>query len=104
MRQSAERYSTRQDNSPQTLRFLDEQGVFEVAVRSARKRSRIAQYFSALSTYFGPTGDPSALAEFKGESIVVDGTRYGFVTDLDILERLGYAGELEFEELYADTI
>jgi hypothetical protein len=86
------------------MRFLDEDGVFAIAVRSPRNRSRIAQYFSALSTFFGPTGDPSALAEFEGESIVVDGKRYAFVTDLDLLERLGYAGELEFEELYADTI
>ena len=104
VRHDSGRYSTRRDNAPHAMRFLDEDGVFAIAVRSPRKRSLIAQYFSALSTYFGSTGDPSALAEFEGESILVDGKRYAFVTDLDVLERLGYAGELEFEELYANTV
>ncbi len=59
------------------------------------------QQCSAISE----TGDNSALAKFKGKYLVdANGKRTVLMTDLDDLDRLGSAGELSFESLYARNL
>ena len=51
------------------------------------------------------TGDNSALARFKNKYLVdAQGKRIALMTDLDDLDRLGSAGELSFESLYARNL
>ena len=48
------------------------------------------------------TGDASRLKRFKGKYITdVGGKRFRYLTDLKELDRLGNAGVLSFESLYA---
>ena len=81
------------------LQFLDEEGRFVLAMPSARSRSRVASYWNAVwqVTEFGRE---DALLEFEGRWIMANGRRHYFVTDLEVLEEFGFAGELQFEELY----
>lgn len=81
------------------MRFLTPNGAVTLDVRDNRTATRIARYMNAVRWYVR-TGDDRALAAFKGKSIQVSGRHYDFVTDLDALDRLGYAGELRFEDLY----
>jgi hypothetical protein len=48
------------------------------------------------------TGDDSALKDFKSKYIIdAQGKRIPLLTNLDELDRLGSAGVLSFESLYA---
>ena len=48
------------------------------------------------------TGDDTELARFRGKSIIdAQGNAVPLLTDLDELERLGSAGVLSFQSLYA---
>jgi hypothetical protein len=103
VRQQVDQRTVERDNPSQVIRFLDEQGVIAIKVRSARARSRVAEYLNALKS-FSTYGLPSVLKEFKGEFVMASGIRHPFITDPDLLQELGNAGELEFEEMYPDTI
>jgi hypothetical protein len=81
------------------MRFLAPNGTLTLDVRDNRTATRIARHMNAVRWYVR-TGDDRALAVFKGKSIQVGGRHYEFVTDLDLLDRLGDAGELRFEDLY----
>lgn len=84
------------------MRFLAPNGSITLDVRDNRTATRIARYMNAVRWYVR-TGDDRALTPFRGKSIQVGGQRYDFVTDLDLLDRLGNAGELRFEDLYDHT-
>jgi hypothetical protein len=81
------------------MRFLAPDGVVALDVRDSRTASRIGRYMNAVRDYIY-TGDDLRLRAFAGKAISVDGQRYDFVTDLDVLDRLAHRGELRFEELY----
>ncbi len=73
----------------------------EIAVRDSRQASRVAEYWNAVHTYL-ETGDASALQKFRGKRITdANGRQVPLLTDLDELDRLGSAGVLSFESLYA---
>lgn len=60
-----------------------------------------AEHWNAAHRYLD-RGDSSAVRGFRGKSIVdVKGKRIRLLTDLEELERLGNAGVLSFESLYA---
>lgn len=77
------------------------EGLREVAVRDSRAASEIAKYSDAVQRYL-QKGDRSAIRGFRRKRITdADGARVPLVTDLDELDRLGSAGVLSFESLYA---
>jgi hypothetical protein len=76
-------------------------GMREIATRDSRQASLIAEYWIAVSRYLD-TGDASALRKFEGKRVVdANGKRVRLLTDLAELDRLGNAGVLSFETIYA---
>jgi len=76
-------------------------GPVEIAVRDSRTASKIAAYSEAVRK-FVQTGDPSALRQFKKLKLKdASGNPIKFLTDTKELTRLGHAGVLSFESLYA---
>jgi hypothetical protein len=89
------------DRLLRVLPLLNHQGLFEVAVRDSRQASVIGKYWNAVDSYHD-TGDASGLREFRGKDVIdADGKRVPLLTDLRELDRLGSAGVLSFESLYA---
>ena len=63
--------------------------------------SVIGKYWNAVDLYLN-TGDDSALDAFQGKYIIdADGGRFFLMTNIRELDRLGSAGNLSFESLYA---
>jgi len=61
----------------------------------------IGKYWNAVDLYLN-TGDDSGLDAFQGKHIIdADGKRVLLMTDVRELDRLGSAGNLSFESLYA---
>ncbi len=79
-------------------------GPVEVATRDSREASKAGRHSAAVQRYL-ETGDDSALRRFKGKHILdAQGKRVALLTDMDELDRLGSAGELSFESLYARSL
>lgn len=77
------------------------EGLREIAVRHSRQASQVAEYSNAVQRYL-QTGDDSALRKFRRKRITdAKGARVSLLTDLNELDRLGSAGVLSFESLYA---
>jgi hypothetical protein len=73
----------------------------EIATMDSRSATLVAEYWIAVTLYL-ETGDDSELARFRGQSIMdAQGNAVPLLTDLDELERLGSAGVLSFQSLYA---
>ena len=70
-------------------------GPVTVAVRGSRQASVIGAYWNAVNRYVAH-GDPQPLRRFTG--VVVAGVE--LETDLDVIDGLARAGELEFEDIY----
>ncbi len=78
-----------------------DKGLREVALRSSHQASQVGEYWAAVQRYF-ETGDASRLNKFEGKHITdANGKRIPFLTNLEELDRLGSAGVLSFESLYA---
>lgn len=76
-------------------------GLAEVVTRDSRSTSMAAEYSNAVQVFL-QTGDDTELQRFRDQVIAdADGNRIPLLTDLDELERLGAAGVLSFESLYA---
>jgi hypothetical protein len=91
----------RSDRLLRVLNIPTSQGLKEVAVRGSSTASKLAKYSDAVQKYLR-TGDSSSLKKFRRLKLVNEkGERIGFVTDLTELQRLGSAGVLSFESLYA---
>jgi hypothetical protein len=76
-------------------------GLREIGVDDFRQASLIGRYWTAVERY-RDTGDASALREFRGKYVIdANGRRFRLLTDLQALDRLGSAGVLSFESLYA---
>jgi hypothetical protein len=76
-------------------------GTHEVAVRNSRQATQLAEYWNAVHRYL-KTGDESRLKKFLGKSIKdANGAQILLPTDRAVLNRLGSAGVLSFESLYA---
>jgi hypothetical protein len=79
-------------------------GLLEVAMRDSRQASKAGKHSAAVQRYL-ETGDDSALAKLQGKHIIdAQGKRVALLTDLDELDRLGSAGVLSFESLYARSL
>ena len=89
------------DRLLRVLRIPTREGLREIAVRDSRQASQIAEYANAVQRYL-QTGDASALRKFRRKRITdANGARVPLLIDLDELDRLGSAGVLSFESLYA---
>ncbi|MBZ5658008.1 MAG: hypothetical protein LAO56_22325 [Acidobacteriia bacterium] len=76
-------------------------GLHEVGMRDSRQATLLGKYWTAVERY-RDTGDASALREFRGKHIIdASGKRVRLLTNLGELDRLGSAGVLSFETLYA---
>lgn len=76
-------------------------GLTEVAVRGSRTASEVSEYFAA-SREFLDTGDDTKLRRYRRRTFKdASGRDVRYFTDLDELERLGDAGVLAFESIYA---
>ena len=78
-------------------------GLREITVSGSRQATQIGRYWNAVKLYID-VGDASALDEFRDEQITTArGGRVTLLTNLRELDRLGNAGELSFETIYADV-
>jgi hypothetical protein len=76
-------------------------GLREIGTRDSRQASQLGKYWTAVDRY-RDTGDGSALRGLKVKYIIdANGKRVRLLTDLGELDRLGSAGVLSFETLYA---
>jgi len=95
------RYVARpRDRLLRVLQVPDERGMREIATRDSGEASKVSAYARALHAALA--GNPTALQPFEGLHITLaDGTRLPLLTERATVERLGHAGELRFESLYA---
>lgn len=76
-------------------------GLSEIGTRDSRQATLLGKYWTAVDRY-RDTGDPSALRGLKVKHVIdANGKRIPLLTDLGELDRLGSAGVLSFESLYA---
>jgi hypothetical protein len=96
------RYAAR--TSDRLLRVMvipTRKGSREVATRDSREASRIAEYSNAVREY-NQTGNDAALRKLPRKTVTdASGKRVRLITDPADLDRLGSAGVLSFESLYA---
>jgi len=93
-------------SSDRLLRILKiplENGVGEIAVRSSRQATLLADFWNALHRYLA-TGQSADLDKFRGKFVkAADGSEIPLPTDRAQLRTLGRAGVLSFESLYAHS-
>jgi lambda repressor-like predicted transcriptional regulator len=91
----------KRDSLLRVLKLPTPDGMRDIAVKSSSHASTIADYFNAVHHYLR-TGDSSRLKPFHGKSVKdADGNDIPLLTNPKDLHRLGYAGVLSFESLYA---
>jgi hypothetical protein len=77
------------------------QGLTEIAIRDSRSATIVGEYWNAVNHYL-ETGDDTDLARFRSVTIInAQGNAVPLLTDTAELERLGSAGVLSFQSLYA---
>jgi hypothetical protein len=102
LRKRGRRYEPkRNDRLLRPLVIPTPQGNSLIGVRDYRQAVLLADYWNAVQRYL-ETGDASALKRFQGKHVTdAVGKQVQLITDLDELNRLGNAGSLSFESLYA---
>jgi hypothetical protein len=79
----------------------ESKGPMEVVTTDSLEASKAGKHSAAVQRYL-ETGDDLALRRFRGKHIIdAQGNRIELLTDPEELDRLGSAGELSFESLYA---
>src|SRR6185312_9156125 len=92
---------TKRDSLLRVLQIPTPEGTREIAIRSSRDASTLGQYWDAVHKYLR-TGDASRIEKFCRKTIKdANGQEVPLITDLKELNRLGSAGVLSFESLYA---
>jgi len=82
------------------VKWIDERGLTWVEPANAKEASKLSAYMAAVYD-FRDNGDDRALRRFKRMRLRTRQKQsLPFVTDPDLLERLGNAGQLEFEDFY----
>jgi len=104
-RRSSGRYAAKaRDQILRVLPIPSPGGVAEIATNDSRESTELGEYWNAVQLFLD-TGDSSGLERFEGQTITnTRGEKVPLLTDLDELERLGDAGVLSFESLYARTV
>jgi hypothetical protein len=102
-RRNGRYYSKVREPLLRVMRILTPQGVTEIAVTNSGQASLLGEYWNVVQHYLA-TGDVSLLAGFRGKQIAdADGNEFPLLTETEELDRLGSAGVLSFESLYART-
>ena len=79
-------------------------GVREVAIIGSRQATTVGEYWNEVHRVL-EIGDESGLRKFRGKKVTdANGNKVLLITDLAELRRLGLAGELSFESLYARSM
>jgi hypothetical protein len=101
-KQKSGKYAAKaKDDLLRLLQIPTPEGTGEIGVRGSKDATLLAEYWNAVHHYL-QTGDTSQLKRFRCQEIIdADGTIYPFLTDPSVLNRLGSAGVLSFESLYA---
>jgi hypothetical protein len=96
------RYKARASDALLRVLVLPTQdGLMEVATRDSRSATVAGEYGNAVQDFL-QTGDDTELQRFRDQHIIdAEGKSVPLLTNLDELERLGAAGVLSFESLYA---
>jgi hypothetical protein len=90
----------RVDRLPRTMRWLDNRGLTTIEPADSDEASKVSRYWWAVD-YFLRTGDDELLTLFRHMRVKTrHGTSHSFITDPGRLERLAYAGQLSFEDMY----
>ena len=89
------------DRMTRPMRVLTEWGVIVVDIRDSRSASSLGRYANASKSAL--TGNMAALEEFRGRVLRVGKMSFPYITDMNLLRRLHYAGELQYEDLYDTT-
>jgi hypothetical protein len=89
------------DQLLRVINVLTTEGRKEIATRDSRQASLVGGHWAAVQRFL-QTGDDSALLKFNKKKIVdARRKRFALLTDPKELERLGSAGVLSFESMYA---
>ena len=81
--------------------MIGEAGVAITQLAPEGKVQVHGEYWNAVHRYLS-TGDASRLVNFRGKHITdAQGEKFPLLTDREELDRLGSAGVLSFESLYA---
>ena len=89
------------DKLLRVLVILTNDGLREIALLDSREASLVGKYWAAVEKYL-ETGDESALHKIRRKTFTdAEGKRIRLIKDVAELERLGSAGVLSFESLYA---
>ena len=92
---------TKRDSLLRVLLIPTDQGLAEIGVSDSRQASVLGEYWNTVQRYLS-TGDASLLREFRAKHITdSEGRQFPLLTDEKELDRLGSAGVLSFESLYA---
>lgn len=96
------RYSVkRSDQLLRVMKIPTLSGPVEIGVRGSKQASILGSYWAALDRYV-TTGDSSRLEKFRGMLVKdASGNVVELFADLKELKRLGHAGVLSFDSLYA---
>jgi hypothetical protein len=88
------------DRLLRVLQVLTPKGRQQIGLTDSRQASVLGKYWIAVERY-RETDDRSGLRKFKGKHVVdASGKRWPLPTDVDLLNRLGSAGELSYESFY----
>jgi hypothetical protein len=103
-KQKSGKYSVKaKDNLLRLLQIPTSEGTVEIGVRGSKDASLLGEYWNAVHRYL-QTGETSQLSRFRCQTIIdADGEEFQLITDPRILNRLGSAGVLSFESIYART-
>lgn len=103
-KQANGRWTTKKrDSLLRLLMIPTSNGTHEIAVRGSGQATQLSKYWISLQRYL-QTGDSSELKKFDDKFITdANGKKVPLITDLRLLNRLGSAGVLSFESLYART-
>jgi hypothetical protein len=78
-------------------------GKREIAIRDSQQASILGKHWAGVQRYL-QTGDASSLQKLRRKYVIdADGKRVPLLTNLAELDRLGSAGALSFESLYAEV-
>jgi hypothetical protein len=87
------------DRLYRSMRFLDSRGLTTAEPASSREASKLSAYWRAVDAFID--GDLKPLRRFRRMRLRTrHKTSLRFITDPAELERLGYAGQLSYEDLY----
>ena len=88
------------DRLPRDLYLYESSGKFTGTTRSSKAASLIGKYHNAVHNYVA-YGDAAALDLFEGQSVILSGKRYYFLTNHTLLNKLARAGDLHVLDIYS---